>query len=128
MDKTNAIRVDEDQAFWNLLDKIPRDKYKAIAYKGRGGLSIVQKLAYALDITTVVNLDNSFVTPYFKDETLFVDDIECTSNTITDIIKDNNINTAVLVQRSSSLQLADYVGYETKEKGYVVFSWEVQDV
>ena len=126
MDTSKRYRIDEEKAYQRLLTSIPKKRYSYLCTKGRGGLSILQRLAYDLDIKNIFLLKNNYAyASALLKHTLFVDDIECTSETILSLSL--QLDTAVLVQRQSSEQIATYVGHLHRGDEYIQFSWEGKD-
>lgn len=121
LDSTNRVSIDEEFAFDVLLTELQDSgkTYKNIVTEGRGGLSIAQKLAYALDIKQV-STKHLDIDP---EDTLFVDDIACTGDTI----KYVGCDTAVLVERLSSKVRPTYRGITYTKDNYIEFSWETQN-
>ncbi len=100
----------------NLIKEIDNSckRYKKILVAGRGGLSIAQKLAYALNIEEITfNLSDQF-------DCLFVDDISCTGGTLSMI----ECDTATLVYRTTSKVKPTFFALEVNSANYIKFSWE----
>lgn len=120
LDSTNFIKIDEAAALNKLLKKVT-GKYESIVTTGRGGLSIAQKLAYKLDIP--VEVVTLFELSMLNRNSLFVDDIVCTGNTISMIPR--GVDVAVLVARKSSNLQPTYAGLVYIGDEYIKFSWEI---
>lgn len=115
------MKIDEESAYQALLLQIPKKFYKRLVTVGRGGLGVTQKLAYDLDIKKVKVVENVSEIDGAALTDLFVDDIEDTSMTIVGLAM---MDTAVLVQKDTSMQLATYVGKHIDTLEYIHFSWE----
>ncbi len=115
------MKINEAKAYQLLKAQIASDGYKRVVTIGRGGLAIAQKLAYHLDVPVVI-VDNKQALVWLTPEDLFVDDIEDSSNTVLSV--GPNVHRAVLVQKESSLGLADFVGLIVDTEEYITFSWE----
>ena len=121
LDTTNSITIVEALAFEQLLSVLPKDKFTSVSIIGRGGLSVAQKIAYKLDVPVKMyeNKEHLILVP---DDSLFVDDIVCTGDTIGFLT--GRVRVATLVQRASAKIKADYAGVVLDSNEYVTFSWE----
>ena len=124
MDTTNTLTVDEAKATKSLIAKLKKSntKYHTIATMGRGGLSLVQRIAYALSINNVDLLELPRDLLHLRGDTLFVDDIVCTGDTISMIPR--GVDVAVLVHRKSSTYKPTFAGLVYDGPEYIKFSWE----
>ena len=121
----NKITVDEELAFEVLLEKIYKmgKTYNTISFNNISSLNIVQKLCYALGVTDLILINYPQTIPISKAETtLFVDVVERTSKTLSNLTK--GVDSAVLVQRDRCRKLATYVGRIINNEDFVEFSWE----
>lgn len=118
MDTTTLTNDIENELINNLVVQIKNSgkRYRKLMTYGRGGLSILQKLAYKLDIT---DIDIKFFTPDSTD-VLFVDDISCTGTTLGRV----ECDTATLVYRTTSKVKPTFFALEVNSAKYIKFSWE----
>ena len=122
MDTTTTVEIDEGEALRYLARRLKdRTKYTHIVTKGRGGLSVAQRLAYLLDIPVYI-VTYSEELRHLKSDDLFVDDIVCSGATIACIPREVDI--AVLVYRKSALHKPTYQGLVYEGEEYIKFSWE----
>ena len=132
--------IEEEEAFlkgnWygeamsTLITRIKADDYskhiERIIAVPRGGLTPAHEIAEALDIKTVELYDSNTI---YEGNCLLVEDIVDSGVSIMDIIAGKTrwvggLRTATIVQRSSSLYNADFVGHYENRDGYVIFPWE----
>ena len=109
--------IDEDKAMYDLLQKLPKDQYRAIYTTGRGGLYVAARVAYHLDILSVHTDKHPDIDPLLV---LWVDDIADSGNTI----KDSPYDTAVLCKRYSCPVEPTYCGTIVTNDDYVSFTFQ----
>jgi len=122
MDITNKVEIDETEAYKRLLRKIPNNKYSRLVTIGRGGLGVIQRIAYTLDVPVVVIQHKTELSELSKYD-LFVDDIVCSGDTIGRLPR--NVDVATLVYRKGALYKPTYYGTFYEGNEYIKFSWEV---
>jgi hypoxanthine phosphoribosyltransferase len=122
MDKTNSVVIEEEIVYASLLKAVTKSgkHYDIIVTTGRGGLSIAQKLAYALDVK--VDILQQYDLCNLSSNMLFVDDIVCTGGTIGSIPR--GVDVATLVHRKSALHKPTFTGLVYEGPEYIKFSWE----
>lgn len=117
MGTTKLTRSIEEELILNLVKQIKGSgkSYTCIVVRGRGGLSIAQKIAYKLNIKEV-----TFGEMTSTEGGLFVDDISCTGETL----KKYRCDTATLVYRTTSKVKPTFFALEVNSANYIKFSWE----
>jgi len=109
--------IDEDKAIYNLIKRIPANRYRAIYTKGRGGMYVAARVAYALEIPNVhVDMEPDIASNFV----LWVDDIADTGATL----KNSKYATAVLCKRYNCPVEPTYCGMVIESDEYIKFKFQ----
>jgi len=116
-------------AIHDLIEKLPKNKYKAVYGVPRGGLMVALYISHQLDIPIISNFLFDGViekeSKYTIDEVLVVDDIIDTGKTVGKI-KGYGFDVASIFYRFSCPVKPDYFVFEM-ETEWVVFPYERDD-
>jgi len=105
----------------NLIEKIPKNRYKNIFVIMRGGMGIGVYLSHYFNIPILINTDD-----INSQETLIVDDLTDTGETLIDYTK-NNFDTAVIYYKTRSKVIPTYYSKQSPNNQWIVFPWEKND-
>jgi len=106
-----------------LIEKIPKNKYKNIFAIPRGGAIIGVYLSHHLNIPMTINKNDSIINPQ---DTLIVDDLVDTGSTLTKYSK-LNFDTAVIYYKPRSIVIPTYYVDECPNNFWIIFNWEKAD-
>jgi len=120
MDTTKLVSIDEEVAYKHLLRKLKGKSYSRVVTCGRAGLGAAQRVAYLLGVPVKVLDKRNLI--LLREDTLFVDDIVCTGDTISCIPR--SVDVATLVHRKSALYKPTFTGLVFEGDEYIKFSWE----
>ena len=104
-----------------LINKIPKNKYKNILAIPRGGMMIGIYLSHYLDIPMIVNKKD-----INSKDTLIVDDLVDTGSTLKEY-SEKKFDIAVIYYKPRSIVVPTYFVEQVPNNFWIVFNWEKAD-